>query len=202
MDREADAILVAIADALDAASHVLRQRAAVLSVGVQEPEDAGPTDIVSLARAIHPQLGPRQAQLLDLLAQAGPDGTDTGSLSREMGYDQPNVYLTLQQMMPLGFVEKDETTRPHTYRLGEIPSSSAAYRMGQAIKKYEASGAAALGVPQPQSYSNVDGIVAKGIFVGPDADGNTVVVRRGELLGTYSTRSEAMEFFSTIKYES
>ena len=50
--------------------------------------------------------------------KAGAAGTNTGVISRALKYDQPNVYLTLNNMKDSGFVEKDESTDPHTYRLG------------------------------------------------------------------------------------
>ena len=41
-----------------------------------------------------------------------------GVVSRAIGYEQPNVYLTLAALARHGLVVKDETTAPHTYRLG------------------------------------------------------------------------------------
>jgi len=41
-------------------------------------------------------------------------------ISRRIGQDQANVYLTLRALVRLGFVEKDETTDPHTYRLAAL----------------------------------------------------------------------------------
>lgn len=107
------ALLYALAEAFDAASGVLRLRAALV-----EPRDRVSTmGSVDRARAVHPQLGPRQAEVIELLEQHGPNGTNTGVLSRSMNYDQPNVYLTLRSLVGLGFVEKDESVIPHNYRL-------------------------------------------------------------------------------------
>jgi Fe2+ or Zn2+ uptake regulation protein len=77
----------------------------------------GPQGAIAKARAIHERLGRRQAQILGVLEEAGGDGTNTGVISRAIDYDQPNVYLTLQSLVGLGFVDKDKTTDPHTYGL-------------------------------------------------------------------------------------
>lgn len=110
------AVLEAIADALDAASATLRQRVALLKP-VGPSEARGPAGAVARARALHPQLGERQAQILEILAAAGAEGTGTGPISHQIDYDQPNVYLTLQSLVRLRFVEKDDTSDPHRYRL-------------------------------------------------------------------------------------
>jgi DNA-binding IclR family transcriptional regulator len=65
-------------------------------------------------------LGSDLAEIIELLDKAGPFGSNTGFLSRSMGYDQPNVYLTLRGLIGLGFVEKDESGRPHSYRLSKV----------------------------------------------------------------------------------
>jgi len=109
-------VLEAIADGLDAMSATIRQRIALLRAG-SEPRSAIPADAVDRARAMHPMLGKRQAEVISLLEKAGAEGTNTGAISKAMSYDQPNVYLTLQALIDHGFVEKDATTNPHTYRL-------------------------------------------------------------------------------------
>jgi hypothetical protein len=112
------AVLEALADALDAASGVLRQHLALLGPPTARGADGqAPQGAIAKARAIHERLGPRQAQILGVLEEAGSDGTNTGVISRAIGQDQPNVYLTLQSLAGLGFVDKDESTNPHTYRL-------------------------------------------------------------------------------------
>jgi Sugar-specific transcriptional regulator TrmB len=112
------AILNAIADCFDAASTKLREHIALLTA-VEPATEAEPTtkNVAARARAIHPQIGPRQIEVLEVLEGAGTKGTRTGHISSVIGYDQPNVYLTLQSLMALGFVAKDETRRPHIYRL-------------------------------------------------------------------------------------
>ena len=117
-------VLIALAEALEAASGVLRQRASLASVS--EPEDRIEDFVGAVARAqaLHPLLGPRQAEVIDLLEKSGSEGTNTGVLSRAMGYDQPNVYLTLRGLSSIGLVEKDESARPHTYRLASILTRS------------------------------------------------------------------------------
>jgi DNA-binding MarR family transcriptional regulator len=110
------AVLDAIAGALDAASRELRQRLALLEQpGAKEQiREAG---VAARARAMHERLGRRQAEILEVLEEAGSAGTNTGVISRRIGQDQANVYLTLRGLVRLGFVEKDEATDPHTYRL-------------------------------------------------------------------------------------
>ena len=112
-----DSMLDAMAEALEAGAAVLRRHSALADV--ESPARAA-GGVVSRARAVHPLLGPRQAEILGLLEEAGREGTNTGVLSRAMEYDQPNVYLTLRGLIGLGFVEKDETTSPHTYRLTDL----------------------------------------------------------------------------------
>lgn len=107
----------AMAEALEAAAAVFRRYSAL--AGDATPA-AGTNGVVRSARAVHPLLGPRQAEILELLKEAGRDGTNTGVLSRAMEYEQPNVYLTLRGLIGLGFVDKDETTSPHTYRLTDV----------------------------------------------------------------------------------
>ena len=106
-------VLDALAGALDAASASLRQRLALLAAPPQRP----PRDAVSKARAIHGGLGPRQGQILNELEKAGEAGTNTGVISRAIGYSQPNVHLTLAGLMRLGFVEKDSSAKPQLYSL-------------------------------------------------------------------------------------
>jgi DNA-binding transcriptional ArsR family regulator len=74
---------------------------------------------VERARLMHPTLGKRQAQIIEELTAAEPEGTDTGQISRSLQYDQPNVYLTLAALRRHGLVEKDESQHPHRYRLAE-----------------------------------------------------------------------------------
>src|ERR1051325_958163 len=110
-------VLEAIADGLDAMSATIRRHAALLNAGPAAPTPAG---AVERARAMHPMLGKRQAEVISLLEDAGAAGTNTGAISKAMDYDQPNVYLTLQALIDLDFVQKDATTTPHTYRLAPI----------------------------------------------------------------------------------
>lgn len=114
-----DVILIAIADALDAASTTLRQRAALLRLGSPVPDTANTQqqDAVARARAIHPALGPRQIEVIQFLEEAGSAGASTGAVAQAIEYDQPNVHLTLQALVTYGIVEKDSTARPHIYRL-------------------------------------------------------------------------------------
>lgn len=127
-------ILLALVDGLEAAAESLRRSLANLpesqgrphvGAGAQPTAQAaigsagGSPDPVKRARELHPSLGPRQAELIGLLAEAHPDWSTTGTLyPRMVGYGQANVYLTLKNMIPLGFVEKDASSTPHRYRLG------------------------------------------------------------------------------------
>ncbi|MEU7527136.1 helix-turn-helix domain-containing protein [Saccharothrix sp. NPDC042600] len=113
----ASVLLNALADALAAASSVLRQHADAPSPRQATTGGSREPGAVDRARVVHPLLGPRQAEIIGLLEQAHPDGAGTGDLSRRMGYDEPNVHLALQALTGQGLVEKDVTTRPHRYRL-------------------------------------------------------------------------------------
>jgi hypothetical protein len=111
----------ALADALEAAAASLRTAVRTHESGLgstAELREPGPTTAVERARRAHPQLGERQAEIIQLLEAAEPDGTDTGSISRTLAYDQPNVYLTLAALMRQQLAEKDPSTHPHRYRLG------------------------------------------------------------------------------------
>ncbi len=108
--------LIALAEAHEAAAEVLRRHAALASANA-EP---APADAVTRARAVHPQLGPRQAEAIRQLEEAGPSGTNTGAISRAMAYEQSNVYLTLRGLITLGFVERDESASPHRYFLTDL----------------------------------------------------------------------------------
>src|SRR5205823_5008630 len=111
-------LLEALADAFDAASVVLRERLAILNrASSSQSSAASSLSAVERAQAIHPQLGPRQAQVLQQVEDAGASGATAGAISRAIGYDEPNVHLTLQGLANRGFVEKDESARPHRYRL-------------------------------------------------------------------------------------
>jgi hypothetical protein len=111
-------LLGALADAFDAASAVLRERLAVLTRETAAPLLPGASlSAVERARAIHPQLGTRQEQVLEHLESIGADGASTGAISRAIGYEEPNTYNALKWLVRLGFVEKDESTRPYRYRL-------------------------------------------------------------------------------------
>ena len=55
--------------------------------------------------------------MFEYLDDVGAGGTTGGAISRAIDYEQPNTYLALKWLVKLGFVEKDESTRPHTYRL-------------------------------------------------------------------------------------
>jgi DNA-binding MarR family transcriptional regulator len=102
--------------ALEAALEVMRGDLAILQQE-QEGTTRPSSSAVQRARAIHPQLGPRQAEVITALEEHGSQGTSTGAISRAIGYDEANVYLTLRGLIRRRFVEKDTMTDPHTYRL-------------------------------------------------------------------------------------
>jgi hypothetical protein len=118
MDPEV-AILETFADALDAASASIRHSASRMAARLSPDPDMPSGDgMVARARALHPALGPRQAQAIKELEDAWPDSRTTGLLAASMAYDQPNVYLTLKTLISLGFADKDASASPHLYRLG------------------------------------------------------------------------------------
>jgi DNA-binding MarR family transcriptional regulator len=114
MSADPDALDV-LAEVLATASDALRKHAQSLRSTIREATEH--VDVVAVARRLHGSLGPRQAEVLALLQEAGPVGTNTGVLSRRMGYTQPNVHLTLKELVRRGLVEKDASARPHNYRL-------------------------------------------------------------------------------------
>jgi len=102
----------------EAFANTLRQHLAPPSVQLA-PEGDSPAAVVGRARVMHPLLGKRQAEIIELLAEEHPKTTNTGKLSRAMDYDQPNVYLTLQGLIQANLVIKDATQRPHQYGLSQ-----------------------------------------------------------------------------------
>lgn len=109
-------VLSALADAAEAFANTLRQHLTPITPQLV-PKGNRPEDVVGRARIMHPLLGHRQAEVIGLLAKEYPGTTSTGNLAREMGYDQPNVYLTLQGLIQANLVVKDATPRPHQYGL-------------------------------------------------------------------------------------
>ena len=107
-------ILTALAEGCEAFAAVLR-RYITQPQGTHEALSA-----VELARKMHPMLGPRQAQAIGELEKAEPVGLSTGRLRVIMKYgkENANTHLTLQALVNLAFAERDDSTRPHTYRLG------------------------------------------------------------------------------------
>jgi len=63
---------------------------------------------------MHPQLGPRETEVIAALEEQGTQGMSAGSISRAIRYDEPNVYLTLRGLVTRRFVEKDAMTDPHS----------------------------------------------------------------------------------------
>lgn len=98
-----------------AATKLRRYVGAMDEIGVSS--DGFLMSALARARKLHPTLGVRQAEALKLIADAHPAGVGTGHLTKEMHYDQPNVYLTLQALVRQGLVRKDDESRPHAYFL-------------------------------------------------------------------------------------
>jgi hypothetical protein len=110
----AEAVLNALADGLEAAASTLRRHAA--QHGQSEP--AGLTGgLLDRARAVHPMLGQRQAEVLVELAKASAVGASCGAIAKAINYDEPNCHITLNALADKGLVDKDTSTYPHTYRL-------------------------------------------------------------------------------------
>lgn len=107
----------ALAGALEAAAASLR---GALNPARAEASAEVTDDVLARARALHDKLGRRQAEVLSLLSEAGEQGETTGTLSRRMSYDQPNVYLTLRGLVAAGMVIRDAKADPHRYRLAPI----------------------------------------------------------------------------------
>jgi hypothetical protein len=113
-------LLNAFADGLEAMSATLRRHAAVIS-SVQSdtaPRTNSPADVLARARAMYPGLGPRQAEVIELLADVHPESQTSRYLYDRMdGCDQPNVYNTCQRLKQIRLVENDPTARGLQYRL-------------------------------------------------------------------------------------
>lgn len=110
-----------LADTVEAMARTLREIAA--EIGADEVDEdplpaPKPGSALERALALHPMMGRRQRELIPLVEREGKRGADTGVLSRTMGYDQPNVYLTLQNLIRRGFIEKDTSQHPHRYFIG------------------------------------------------------------------------------------
>lgn len=92
----------------------LRQDASAL------PSSSGEADPMSRALAIHPKMGDRQRQVLQLVIKAGEEGTDMGAVQRAIGdITGPNAHLTLKRLVEWGFVRKDEHARPQLYYVAD-----------------------------------------------------------------------------------
>jgi hypothetical protein len=76
-----------------------------------------------------------------------------------------------------------------------------AYRIGRAAAKWRAAGGARLGIPEPTTYTQVDGIEAKHLYIGPDGRGGWVVVRDGRRLFESAVRKPAMDYFDRVKWQ-
>jgi hypothetical protein len=110
-----------LADSAEAMTRTLRAIAGELARKPAEQPvviEADQSSALARALALHPVMGARQRSIIRLVEREGDHGADTGTLSREMGYDQPNVYLTLQGLIRRDFIRRDANAHPHRYYLG------------------------------------------------------------------------------------
>lgn len=110
-------VLETIADALEAASRVIRNRLSFEAESREIVPKKPATSAVAKALETHPRLGQRQIEILQHLESAGDAGMSSGQLASEMSYEQPNVYNTLQSLLRLHFVEERRDCSPHIFRL-------------------------------------------------------------------------------------
>lgn len=108
-------MLEAMAEALEAATAVLRRRAAGSRPDASEAQP--PVTLAERARRIHRLLGERQEQMLPLLAAAGEGGATAGDIARALEYDHANAMITLNAMVKAGLLLKDESGAPYHFRL-------------------------------------------------------------------------------------
>lgn len=73
------------------------------------------------------------------------------------------------------------------------------YRIGRAQAKWRAAGCELLGIPEPKTYTQVNGDEGKQLYSGPDGLGEWAVVREGAVLFTSASRAAAWEFYDRIK---
>jgi hypothetical protein len=110
--------LLTFADALEAAAKVVRH-AATAADGAQRAELAGAVErMLNRAREIHPFLGPRQAQGLEQLLRAWPDGLSTRQIRELLNYDDVSAHQMLFALIDHGLVVRDEASTPIKYYLG------------------------------------------------------------------------------------
>lgn len=103
-------LLLELAALHEQVAEALRSDAAALDDG-STPAKAP----MEQALEVHPKMGPRQREIMQLVIDAGAAGTDTGVISRAIGYTQPNVHLTLKGLIGWGLVRKDAEARPQRY---------------------------------------------------------------------------------------
>jgi hypothetical protein len=123
MDANLTRLLSILADNYETTAAALRDFVAVATAGEEGPDATLPvvgTTAVERAQSLHPHLGKRQIEALSLVEEIGSGGAETGTLSRRMNYDQPNVYLTLQGLVKRGLIEKDASQHAHRYYLSPL----------------------------------------------------------------------------------
>lgn len=72
----------------------------------------------------------------------------------------------------------------------------AEYGLQQARRKWEASEAGTLGFPRPASYAGIEGRIADGLYLGPDADGVWALVEKGSVVRAFESQAEAGAFYA------
>jgi hypothetical protein len=124
----ADTLYLKLADHFEIIAKELRSYATEVRDHPQPTPDASfPDHVVAVARRQHQSIGPRQLEVLRLVAEAWPEGVTTGHVSKKLHLDQTQVYLVLKSMVERNFkfVRKDASTDPHHYYLMERLASEA-----------------------------------------------------------------------------
>lgn len=121
-------LLDALADAFEAAAATLRRQAAA---GRRDSDDHHADTIMDRVRSIYPDLGFRQAQMVELLADAGASADGTGGmtaseLGRAISYSPVNAHISLAPLVDAGIVEKITVSQPYLYRLALADGGAAA----------------------------------------------------------------------------
>lgn len=110
------ALLTALTRATEAFLTVLREEL-VLATPIQASDETVKIGAVEAARRLHPDLGPRQAEIIELLERTGAEGTTHGAIAKELGRELPNTHTNLQVLVQRGLLERDDSLSPIRYRL-------------------------------------------------------------------------------------
>jgi hypothetical protein len=133
------------------------------------------------------------------------DGAELVKLWRRYAarVDLPKAAATPPQMAASPPRERERPRSEPQQSHGGL-SKGVVYRMGQADKKWVAAGCEALGIPRPSGrtdYTQVDGIVAKRLYAGPDGKAEFVVVRDGRVLFRTPSKRSMLDYFNRVKLD-